>query len=133
MSNFKLHVTFQVHTWYILVHTYMYHLINHVLVCTSYQYVPVCTKDVRVCTKYPDLVQPVTIPDDHLFFCKCPDYYFSLSHDLQKDNYFTYDTSIISLVFSVIYYCYFRYYDTIVCIIFVAYYYNNYFIRKVLY
>ena len=40
MSN--LHVTFPVHTWYIPVHTYMYHLINHVPVCTSmYQYVTV--------------------------------------------------------------------------------------------
>jgi hypothetical protein len=39
MSN--LHVTFPVHTWYIPVHTYMYHLINHVPVCTGmYQYVP---------------------------------------------------------------------------------------------
>ena len=39
MSN--LHVTFPVHTWYIPVHTHMYHLINHVLVCPGmYQYVP---------------------------------------------------------------------------------------------
>ena len=42
----------------------------------------------------------------HLFFCKCPDYYFSLFHYLQKDYYFTYDTSIISLIFFVINYCY---------------------------
>ena len=39
MSN--LHVTFPVHTRYIPVHTYMYHLINHVPVCTGmYRYVP---------------------------------------------------------------------------------------------
>ena len=68
----------------------------------------------------------------HLFFCKCPDYYFSLFHYLQKDYYFTYDTSIISLIFFVIYYCYYCYYDTIICIIFIANYYHNYFIRKVL-
>jgi hypothetical protein len=36
----------------------------------------------------------------HLFFCKYSDYYFSLFHDLQKDYYFTYDTSIISLILS---------------------------------
>ena len=29
-----------------------------------YQYVPVCTRDVQVCTKYPDLVHLVRIPDD---------------------------------------------------------------------
>ena len=69
----------------------------------------------------------------HLFFCRCPDYYFSLFHYHQKDYYFTYDTSIISLIFSVIHYCYYCYYNTIICIIFIAYYYNNYCIRKVLY
>ena len=69
----------------------------------------------------------------HLFFCKCPDDYFSLFHYIQKEYYFTYDTSIISLIFFVIYYCYYCYYDTIICIIFIANYYTNYFIRKVLY
>ena len=69
----------------------------------------------------------------HLFFCKCPDYYFSLFHYLQKDYYFTYDTSIISLIFFVIYYCFYCYYNTTIGIIFISYYYNNYIIRKVLY
>ena len=38
----------------------------------------------------------------HLYFCKCPDNYFSLFHYLQQDysSYFTYYTSIISLFFS---------------------------------
>jgi hypothetical protein len=34
-----------------------------------------------------------------LFFCKRPDYHFSLYHYLQKDYYFTYDTSIVSLIY----------------------------------
>ena len=50
--------------------TYLVHTITYIHVpfnksCTSmYRYVLVCTRDVRVCTKYPDLVQPVTIPDE---------------------------------------------------------------------
>ena len=35
----------------------------------------------------------------HLFFCEGPDYYFSLFLYPEKDYYFTYDTSIISLIF----------------------------------
>ena len=50
----------------------------------------------------------------HLFFCKCPDYYFSLFHYPKKDYYFTYDTSIISLIFININYCYYCYYHTII-------------------
>ncbi len=49
----------------------------------------------------------------HLSFCKCPDYYFSLFHYLPKDYYFTYDTSIISLIFISINYCYYCNYHTI--------------------
>ena len=51
---------------------------------------------------------------NHFFFCKRPGYYFSLFHYLQKDNYFTYDTSIISLIFISINYCYYCYYHTII-------------------
>ncbi len=43
----------------------------------------------------------------HLFFCKWPDYLFS---------YFAYDTSIISLIFIRIDYCYFCQSHTIICI-----------------
>ncbi len=68
----------------------------------------------------------------HLFFCKRPDYYFSLFHYLQKDYYFTYDTSIISLIFiSINYWCYFNYL-TIICIIFTSNYYYYYLFRRLL-
>ncbi len=50
----------------------------------------------------------------HLFFCKCPDYYLSLFHYPKKDYYFTYDTSIISIIFLNINYCYYCYYHTII-------------------
>ena len=68
----------------------------------------------------------------HLFFCKRPDYYFSLFHYLQKDYYFTYDTSIISLIFISINYCYYFTYDTIICIIFTSNYYHYYLFRRLL-
>ena len=62
----------------------------------------------------------------HLFFCKCPDYYFSLFHYPKKDYYFTYDTSIISLIFININYCYYCYYHTIIWLIFTSNYYDYY-------
>jgi hypothetical protein len=34
-----------------------------------------------------------------LLFCRRPDYYCPLLHYLQSDYYFTYDTSITSLIF----------------------------------
>ena len=68
----------------------------------------------------------------HLFFCKCPDYYFSLFHYPKKDYYFTYDTSIISLIFISINYCYYYNYHTIICIIFTSNYYDNYPFRRLL-
>ena len=68
----------------------------------------------------------------HLFFCKCPDYYFSLFQLLQKDYYFTYDTSIISLICFRIDYSYYCYYHTIVSIIFISNYYSYYHFRSIL-
>ena len=68
----------------------------------------------------------------HLFFCKCPDYYFSLFHYPKKDYYFTYDTSIISLIFINIHYCYYCNYHTIIPIIFTSNYYDNYPFRRIL-
>ena len=68
----------------------------------------------------------------HLFFCKRPDYYFSLFHYLQKDYYFTYDTSIISLIFISINYGYYYNYNTIICIIFTSNYYYYYLFRRLL-
>ena len=62
----------------------------------------------------------------HLLVCKCPDYYFSLFQLLQKDYYFTYDTSIISLICFLIDYCYYCYYHTIISIIFISNYYFYY-------
>ena len=41
-------------------------------------------------------------------------YAFSLFHYPKKDYYFTYDTSIISLIFININYCYYCYYHTII-------------------
>ncbi len=66
----------------------------------------------------------------HLLFCKCPDYYFSLFHYLQKDYYFTYDTSIFSLIFIRLNYCYYCNYHTIICIIFTSNYYCYYIFRR---
>ena len=68
----------------------------------------------------------------HLFVCKCPDYYFSLFQLLQKDYNFTYDTSIISLIFFRIDYCYYCYYHTIIYIIVNTHYYNYYVFWEVL-
>ncbi len=65
-----------------------------------------------------------------LFVCKRPDYYFSLFHYLQNYYYFTYDTSIISLIFISINYCYYYTYDTIICIIFTSNYYYYYLFRR---
>ncbi len=59
----------------------------------------------------------------HLFFRKCPDYYFFIISYLQKDYYLTYDTSIILLIFISINYCYYCNYHTIICIIFTSNYY----------
>ncbi len=68
----------------------------------------------------------------HLFFCKCPDYYFSLFHLLQKDYYITYDTSIISLIFTRIDYCTYSHYYTIIWIIFNSNYYFYYLFWRLL-
>jgi hypothetical protein len=48
-----------------------------------------------------------------LLFCKCPDYYSSLLHYLQKDYYCTYGNTIVSPIVFSIYYCYYCYYRTI--------------------
>ncbi len=55
-----LYVIIPVHTWYIPVHTGMYRFLHYVPVLVhtgTYRYIPVCTK-------YPDFLQPVGIPDD---------------------------------------------------------------------
>ena len=51
-----------VRTEYVLVCTSLYDYTFPVPVCT--RYVPVRTVSLYVRTKYPDLVQPVTIPDE---------------------------------------------------------------------
>jgi hypothetical protein len=62
----------------------------------------------------------------HLLFCKCPDYYFTLLHYPGMDYYITYDSSIISLIVFRIYYGNYYYYHTIICIIFTSNYYCYY-------
>ena len=62
----------------------------------------------------------------HLFFCKCPDYYFTLLHYPGIDYYITYDSSIISLIVFRIYYGHYYDYHTIICIIFTSNYYCYY-------
>jgi hypothetical protein len=57
----NLHDIILVHTQYVLVCTCLYHYTRYVLVRT--RYVPVRTGNVPVRTKYPVLVQPVTIPE----------------------------------------------------------------------
>ena len=64
--------------------------------------------------------------------CKCPDYYSSLLHYLQKDYYCTYGDTIISLIVFGIYYCYFCYYHTIIYIIVNTHYYRYYVFWEVL-
>ena len=51
---------------------------------------------------------------------------FIISIAPKKDYYFTYDTSIISLIFFRIDYCYYCYYHTIICIICISNYYFYY-------
>ena len=68
----------------------------------------------------------------NLFFCKCPDYYFSLFHYPHMNYFFTYDTSIISLIFIRINYCYYCNCHTIICIIFTSNYYCYHLFRRLL-
>ena len=58
--------------------------------------------------------------------------YTRLLHYLQKDDYFTYCTTIISLIVFGIYYCDYCNYITIICFMFISSYYFYYFIWDVL-
>ncbi len=68
-------------------------------------------------------------------FCKCPDYYSSLLHYLQKDYYGTYHdgNNLISLIVFGIYYCYYCYYHTIIYTIVNSHYYDYYIFWEVLF
>ncbi len=68
-----------------------------------------------------------------LLFCKCPDYYSSFLHYLQKDYYCTYGNTIISLIVFGIYYCYYCNYHTIIYIIVNTHYYDYYIFLEVLF
>ena len=55
-----------VRTEYVLVCTSLYDYTFPVPVCTRYVLVRTVSLSVRRRTKYPDLVQPVTIPDEYI-------------------------------------------------------------------
>ena len=81
-----------------------------------------------------DYTHYLTIIRDYLrlLFCKNPNDYFRLLHYLRKDDYFTYCTTIISIIFFSIYYCDYCDYLTIIWIIFIASYYFDYCIWDIL-
>ena len=61
-----------------------------------------------------------------IIFLQKPNRLFTLLHYLQKDDYCTCGTTIISLIFFGIYYSDYCYYHTIICIIGIANYYSYY-------
>ena len=90
-----------------LVHTGTYIHVPFNKSCTSmYRYVPVCTREVRVCTKYPDLVQPVTIPDGSTvtsIYLQCPACHGSILDNFIPCNcLWKYKALILSIVLHIL-------------------------------